>query len=145
MSDKAKPGKDKDLRYIRQAMEATDQLFTLLGERVDELCADQPADAVAEALLLLSDQLDQLSQMVEEPACSPASVIEQNRQVRGLVRALRPAVKAPRLAQMAHAAGNQLRALLVVKEIRGQDGPQRPFSMSLNSHSRKQREDVLDN
>jgi hypothetical protein len=105
MSDKAKPGKDKDLRYIRQAMEATDQLFTLLGERVDELCADQPADAVAEALLLLSDQLDQLSQMVEEPACSPASVIEQNRQVRGLVRALRPAVKAPQ--SVAGAPGRQ--------------------------------------
>jgi hypothetical protein len=121
MSDKPKPGKDKDLRFIRQAMEATQTLFGLLGEQVAE--PDDPCSAtlLAEALLLTTDQLDLLDQMLADASYTPTHVIEQNRQLRHLVRTLlheNGAANHLPLARVAHAAGTQLMALLVVKEIR---------------------------
>jgi hypothetical protein len=160
MSDKPKPGKDKDLRYLRQAMEATDLLFCLLGELTEEMATQGDALAMAEAFLLVAEQLDQLSEMVDDPAVPPREVIEQNRQVRAAVRQLMQVGEGAVVAQLAQAAGNQLRALLVVKEIRAQNGQSRPFvsvstlptdlptvsSLSTVSglRSRKQRDDVFD-
>lgn len=121
MSDKPKPGKDKDLRFIRQAMEATQALFSLLGEQMGEPDDPRCATLLAEALLLTADQLDLLDQMLADATCAPTLVIEQNRQLRQLVRNLlheNGAVNRPTLARVAHATGTQLSALLVVKEIR---------------------------
>lgn len=121
MSDKPKPGKDKDLRFIRQAMEATQTLFGLLGEQVTEPGDQRYVTLLAEALLLAADQLDLLDQMLADATCTPTTVIEQNRQLRQLVRILlheNGATNGSLLARMAHATGTQLSALLVVKEIR---------------------------
>jgi hypothetical protein len=121
MSDKPKPGKDKDLRFIRQAMEATQALFGLLGDQITEPDNPRCATLLAEALLLTTDQLDLLDQMLTDATCAPTAVIEQNRQLRQLVRTLlqqNGTVDRPTLARVAHATGTQLSALLVVKEIR---------------------------
>ncbi|RIK35335.1 MAG: hypothetical protein DCC55_30585 [Chloroflexi bacterium] len=121
MSDKPKPGKDKDLRFIRQAMEATQALFSLLGEQIAEPEDPRYATLLAEALLLATDQLDLLDQMLADATCAPTLVIDQNRQLRRLVRRLlheNGSANHPALARVAHATGTQLNALLVVKEIR---------------------------
>jgi hypothetical protein len=148
MSDKPKPGKDKDLRYIRQAMEATDLLFCLLGEVATGVTAHSAthgaALALADAFLLVAEQLDRLSEMVETPAALPTVVIEQNRQVRMIVRQLMQVGDGATLVQLAQAAGNQLRALLVVQEIRTQHGLPRGLVSLSSSQSRKQQADVLD-
>jgi hypothetical protein len=121
MSDKPKPGKDKDLRFIRQAMEATQALFSLLGEQMAEPDHSRCAILLAEALLLTTDQLDLLDQMLTDVTCPPTVVIEQNRQLRQIVRGLlheNGVVNRVALARVAQATGTQLTALLVVKEIR---------------------------
>ena len=121
MSDKPKPGKDKDLRYIRQAMEATQLLFGLLAERGAEPDAVQHAGLLTEAFLLTADQLDQLAQLLNNPTGAPGVVIEQNRELRRLVRLLlqqNGTTGCLALMRMAEAAGSQLSALLVVQEIR---------------------------
>ena len=64
MSDKPKPGKDKDLRYIRQAMDETQQLFALLGQAVAQ-ADDQTAERLAAMMLLVLEQLDLLDQMFD--------------------------------------------------------------------------------
>ena len=121
MSDKPKPGKDKDLRYIRQAMEATQLLFGYLGDCGAEPEAAQHAGVLAEAFLLTADQLDQLAQMLNNPTGVPTQAIEQNRELRRLVRLLLQQNGTNGclvLMRMAEAAGSQLSALLVVQEIR---------------------------
>jgi hypothetical protein len=121
MSDKPKPGKDKDLRYIRLAMDASQTMFEMLSERAKTILDEGCTTDVTEAFLLVTDQLDGLDHMLIEPSCLPTAIIEQNRQMRRLIRSF---VRTwPQDAQllvtgMAQAAGAQLQALLVVKEIR---------------------------
>jgi hypothetical protein len=122
MSDKPKPGKDKDLRLIRQALEDADALFGLFGGEIQQEAGHEVLETRTEALLLIAEQIDLLDQMLADPTTSPMMVIEQNRQVRTFIRSLLPAAHAPgerhMLARLAYIAGNQLKALLVVKEIR---------------------------
>jgi hypothetical protein len=122
MSDKPKPGKDKDLRYIRQAIEDADALFELLGSDLGHGGAPRSAELVAEAMLTVIEQMDLLDQMLGEPATQPTTVIDYNRKLRDLIREFLandlPAAMRPKVARMAQAAGNQLRSLLIVKEIR---------------------------
>jgi hypothetical protein len=122
MSDKPKPGKDKDLRYIRQAIEDADALFELLGGDLGHGGAPRSAELVAEAMLTVIEQMDLLDQMLAEPATPPTAVIDYNRKLRDLIREFLandlPAAMRPKVARMAQAAGNQLRSLLIVKEIR---------------------------
>lgn len=121
MSDKPKPGKDKDLRYIRLAIEASQTLFGLLGEQADTITDPCCTTELAEAFLIVTDQLDSLDQMLTEPRCLPTAVIEQNRQLRQLARSFLhtwPQDSQFCIARIAQATGAQLQALLVVKEIR---------------------------
>jgi hypothetical protein len=121
MSDKPKPGKDKDSRSLRQAIEATQVLFEALAGETANLHADYYALQLAEAMLFAADQLDQLDSLLENVDCLPISVLEQNRQLRAIVRVLLHPdcpVQGVVVAQMAEAVGRQLKALLVVKEIR---------------------------
>jgi hypothetical protein len=122
MSDKPKPGKDKDLRYIRQAMEETDALLGLFGALLTSEHLNDLSETVASTTLLAIDQLDLLDQMLSEPALLPATVIDNNRHLRNMIKPLLqmrlPASEQQALAKIALALGNQLKWLLVVKEIR---------------------------
>lgn len=121
MSDKPKPGKDKDLRYIRLAMDASQTMFGLLSEQAKIILDEGCTTDITEAFLLVTDQLDDLDQMLTEPSCLPTAIIEQNRQLRRLIRSFVhtwPQDAQVLVAGMAQAAGAQLQALLVVKEIR---------------------------
>jgi hypothetical protein len=147
MSDKPQPGKDKDLRNIRQAMEATQQLFGLLAAQGASADLERHAAVLAEALLLTADQLDCLAQMLSDPEGGPAIVIELNRELRRLVRLLLQQNRADggvALMHLAQAAGNQLNALLVVQEIRSPESCNRPLSSLPSSQHRRQRNNVLD-
>jgi hypothetical protein len=122
MSDKPKPGKDKDLRYIRQAMEETDALLGLFGVLLASEQLNGLSEAVASTTLVAIDQLDLLDQMLNEPTLLPVTVIDNNRQLRNMIKPLLhmklPASEQQALAKIALVLGNQLKWLLVVKEIR---------------------------
>jgi hypothetical protein len=122
MSDKPKPGKDKDIRFIRQAMEDANALFDLLGGEIQQECESDWLVALTEAMLITTNQLDLLDQMLASPTTMPGMVLDCNRQLRGLIRTLAQARLPPSrqqaVAKMAYFAGNQLKVLLVVKEIR---------------------------
>jgi hypothetical protein len=73
-------------------------------------------------MLTVIEQMDLLDQMLGEPAAQPTTVIDYNRKLRDLIREFLandlPAAMRPKVARMAQAAGNQLKSLLIVKEIR---------------------------
>jgi hypothetical protein len=122
MSDKPKPGKDKDLRYLRQATEETDRLFGVFCGLADLQPGELWAATLTEAMLLVLDQLDLLDQMIVSTTDSPVPVIELNRKLRKLIGCCTTqtltAAQQTALLQSVQALGGQLRALLVVKEIR---------------------------
>jgi hypothetical protein len=122
MTDKPKPGKDKDLRYIRLAIEETDHLFQLLGGEQGESTIDGYVDFTTQAMLLTLDQLDCLDQLLSDPKQTPHLVIDYNRQMRDLCKSMLRMDLSLRerqtLLNLIQALGNQLRSLFVVKEIR---------------------------
>ncbi len=122
MTDKPKPGKDKDLRYLRLAIEETDHLFQLLGGESSESAIESYIDFTTQAMLLTLDQLDCLDQMLGDPKQTPHLVIDYNRQIRDLCKTmLRMELtmhERQTLLNLIQALGNQLRSLFVVKEIR---------------------------
>jgi hypothetical protein len=122
MTDKPKPGKDKDLRYIRLAIEETDHLFQLLGVNQAESVMDGYVEFTTQAMLLTLDQLDHLDQMLSDPKQTPYLVIDYNRQMRDLCKTmLRMELTIHErqiLLNLIQALGNQLRALFIIKEIR---------------------------
>ena len=147
MSDKPKPGKDKDLRFIRQAMEATQRLLGLLAEQGSEAEAEQHARLLAEALLVTADQLDDLACLLANPTRPPSLLIDRNRELRRLVRLLLQRNQGNggiAIMRMAEAVGSQLSALLVVQEIREPDAYNRPFSILPSYQQRRQGDDLLD-
>lgn len=125
MSDKPKPGKDKDVRYIRQALDATQRLLDLLGVPPGELLDQQTTGLLAELMLVVIDQIDELDQMISDPTVSPVRLIEQNRQVRKQIRQLlqqNEGLDPTNLLLLVQNVGNQLTSLLVIKEIRRDEG-----------------------
>lgn len=123
MPDKPQPGKDKDLRYIRHAIDDADRVIGHLRT----LLADEPppgvVEIVSEALLLSIEQYDLLNQMLDDMGIGPGQAIEANRSLRELLRLLMQERLAPEArvttATVAHTLGSQLKSLIVVKEIRG--------------------------
>lgn len=125
MSDRPKPGKDKDLRCIRQAIEETDKLYSLLLPGINShQLADN--DFTAEAMLLTIDQLDFLDQMLDDATLLPQLAIEHNRCLRQLLRTAMQqktlTVASINFTRMIQAVGDQLKSLLVVKDIRANSG-----------------------
>jgi hypothetical protein len=122
MTDKPRPGKDKDLRYIRLALEETDNFFRMVGGDVSEGAMTGYLEFSTQAMLLVLDQLDFLDQMLTDATLAPQPVLENNRQLRDLCKTLlRLELTFPErqtLLALIRVLGNQLRALLVVKEIR---------------------------
>ena len=125
MSDRPKPGKDKDLRFIRQAIDETDKLYLLLSEGINAHQFPDNSGLYAEAMLLTIDQLDLLDQMLGSVVLIPTPVIEYNRCLRNIFRTIMQHKLAQadtfHLIQMIQAVGDQLKSLLIVKEIRSTD------------------------
>ena len=125
MSDRPKPGKDKDLRFIRQAIDETDKLYLLLSEGINAHQFPDDVGIYAEAMLLTIDQLDFLDQMLGNIVLTPVPAIEYNRCLRTIFRTMMQhklaQVDAFHLTRMIQAVGDQLKSLLIVKEIRAND------------------------
>lgn len=122
MPDKALPGKDKDLRHIRMAIDEATTVYKLLSAEIQTELIPGVIEIISEAMLLIIEQFDILNQMLDEPELPPEPVIELNRHLRDMLRLLTKERLPPagRVAamQMIQAAGAQLQALVVVKEIR---------------------------
>lgn len=123
MPDKPQPGKDKDLRYIRHAIEDADRVGGHLRTLLDGEPAPGVVEIVSEALLLSIEQYDLLNQMLDDTGIGPAGAVEANRSLRELLRLLMQERLEPEArvttATVAHTLGSQLKSLMVVKEIRG--------------------------
>ena len=123
MPDKPQPGKDKDLRFIRHAIDDADRAIGFLRTLLEGEPTPGVVEIVSEALLLSIEQYDLLNQMLDDTAIGPAQAIETNRSLRDLLKLLtherlEPAARVT-TATVAHTLGNQLKSLMVVKEIRG--------------------------
>jgi len=126
MSDRPKPGKDKDLRCIRQAIDETDKLYSLLSTGTNSHQLFNNGGLIAEAMLLTIDQLDFLDQMLDDVALLPTLAIEHNRCLRNILKRVMhqntPLVDSINFTRMIQAVGDQLKALLIVKDIRMNGG-----------------------
>lgn len=122
MTDKPRPGKDKDLRYIRLALEETDNFFRMVGGESNTGILSGYLEFSTQAMLLALDQLDLLDQMLTDATLSPQPALEHNRQLRDLCKTLLRLeltfTERQTLLSLIRVLGNQLRALFVVKEIR---------------------------
>ena len=125
MSDRPKPGKDKDLRLIRQAIDETDKFYSLLSEGIDTYQLSELVSFIAEAMLLTIEQFDLLDQMLDDAAITPIHVIEHNRCLRNLLKSMMQKklshIEQVGVTRMIQAIGEQLKSLLIVKEIRSND------------------------
>ena len=125
MSDRPKPGKDKDLRCIRQAIEETEKFYSLLSDGIEADQLPEFVNFISEAMLLTIDQFDLLDQMLDDAAITPIHVIEHNRCLRNLLRSMMQKklshVEQIGITRMIQAIGDQLKSLLIVKEIRSND------------------------
>lgn len=123
MSDRPQPGKDKDLRFIRQAIDHSQEVYSLLSEEVAKDGVPGIVELNSEALLLAIDQYDILCQMTDNPTMTADQVIEHNRCLRDLLKLLIKERLAPtsRIAtvKIIQILGAQLQTLMVTKEIRG--------------------------
>lgn len=122
MPDKPQPGKDKDLRFIRHAIDDADRVVGHLRTLLEGEPPPGAVEIVSEALLLAIEQYDLLNQMLDDTAIGPGQAIEANRSLRELLRLLMHERLAPEArvttAMVAHTLGSQLKSLLIVKEIR---------------------------
>lgn len=123
MPDKPQPGKDKDLRYIRHAIDDADKVSGLLNALLEDECVPGTVELVSEAMLLMIEQYDELNQMLDDVSILPPRVIELNRLQRDLLRLLlqeRLSAKARLIvAELIQILGGQFKSLMVVKDIRG--------------------------
>ena len=146
MSDRPKPGKDKDLRFVRLALEETDKLFQLLSAGVEVqlqghngLSADQadllvPAQVtttfsaeysrfLTESLLLMLEQIDLLDQMLDDALQPATQLLEHNRTLRTMLKTtMTEAASAMNpVIQLCAVCflGQQQKLLLTIKGIRG--------------------------
>ena len=125
MSDRPKPGKDKDLRFIRQTIEETDKFYSLLSDGIEADQLPEFVSFISEAMLLTIDQFDLLDQMLDDVAITPLRVIEYNRSLRNLLRSMMQKklshVEQIGITRMIQAIGDQFKSLLIIKEIRSND------------------------
>lgn len=126
MSDKPKPGKDKDLRFIKSAIEDADEVYRLFAS--DMINEESPGviELVSEGLLLIIEQYDDLNQMLDDASLTPTHVLEHNRCLRDLLKLVIKERLSPvgrvAAASIIQVLGSQLRSLMVTKEIRGIEG-----------------------
>ena len=123
MSDKPRPGKDKDLRFIKSAIEDADAVYRILSS---ELIGEQSPgviEMISEGMLLIMEQYDELNQMLDDDAMTPIQVLEHNRCLRDLLKLMIKERLSPvgrvATANVIQSLGSQLRSLMVTKEIRG--------------------------
>lgn len=123
MSDKPKPGKDKDLRFIKNAIDDADEIYRILS--ADLLAEQSPTviELISEGMLLIMEQYDELNQMLDDEAITPTQVLEHNRCLRDLLKLMIKERLSPvgrvATANVIQSLGSQLRSLMVTKEIRG--------------------------
>lgn len=125
MSDKPKPGKDKDLRLLRNAIDDANEVYRIFA--TDLLNEQSPGviELISEGMLLIIEQYDELNAMLNDGEITPARVIEHNRCLRDLLKLMIKERLSPvgrvAVANIIQGLGSQLRSLLVTKEIRGVD------------------------
>jgi hypothetical protein len=123
MSDKPKPGKDKDLRFIKNAIDDADDIYRILS--ADLLTEQSPTviEMISEGMLLIMEQYDELNQMLDDESITPIQVLEHNRCLRDLLKLMIKERLSPvgrvATANVIQSLGSQLRSLMVTKEIRG--------------------------
>jgi len=123
MSDKPKPGKDKDLRFIKNAIDDADDIYRILS--ADLLAEQSPTviELISEGMLLIMEQYDELNQMLDDESITPTQVLEHNRCLRDLLKLMIKERLSPvgrvATANVIQSLGSQLRSLMVTKEIRG--------------------------
>jgi hypothetical protein len=123
MSDKPKPGKDKDLRFIKNAIDDADEIYRILS--TDLLGEQSPSviEIISEGMLLIMEQYDELNQMLDDESITPTQVLEHNRCLRDLLKLMIKERLSPigrvAAANVIQSLGSQLRSLIVTKEIRG--------------------------
>lgn len=123
MSDKPKPGKDKDLRFIKNAIDDADDIYRILS--ADLLTEQSPSviEMISEGMLLIMEQYDELNHMLDDEAITPTQVLEHNRCLRDLLKLMIKERLSPvgrvAAANVIQSLGSQLRSLMVTKEIRG--------------------------
>ena len=123
MSDKPKPGKDKDLRFIKSAIEDADEVYRLFSSDLINEQSPGVIELISEGLLVIIEQYDELNQMLDDVTVTPMRVLEHNRCLRDLLKLMIKERLSP-LGRVAAATiiqmlGSQLRSLMVTKEIRG--------------------------
>lgn len=130
MSDKPRPGKDKDLRFIKSAIDNADEVYRILSS---ELIGEQSPgviEMISEGMLLIIEQYDELNQMLDDGSITPIQVLEHNRCLRDLLKLMIKERLSPvgrvAAANVIQSLGSQFRSLMVTKEIRG---------VSANGHS----------
>lgn len=110
------------MRHIRAAIHETSTIYALLSAEIETEHIPGIIEIVSEAMLLIIEQFDFLNQMLDDPTLSAQPVIEMNRHLRDILRLLTkerlPPAGQVAAMQMIQAAGAQLHALVVVKEIR---------------------------
>lgn len=123
MSDKPRPGKDKDLRFIKSAIEDADEVYRIFSS---ELIGEQSAgviEMISEGMLLIIEQYDALNQMLDDLAITPTQVLEHNRCLRDILKLMIKERLSPvgrvAAANVIQSLGSQMRSLMVTKEIRG--------------------------
>ncbi len=125
MSDKPKPGKDKDLRFIKSAIEDADEVYRLFASELINEQSPGVIELISEGMLLIIEQYDDLNQMLDDIAFTPTRVLDHNRCLRDLLKLMIKERLSPTgrvaAAGIIQILGNQLRSIIVVKEIRGID------------------------
>ncbi len=125
MSDKPKPGKDKDLRFIKSAIEDADEVYRLFASELINEQSPGVIELISEGMLLIIEQYDDLNQMLDDIAFTPTRVLDHNRCLRDLLKLMIKERLSPTgrvaAASIIQILGNQLRSLIVIKEIRGID------------------------
>lgn len=123
MSDKPKPGKDKDLRFIKNAIDDADEIYRIFSSDLLGEQAPGVVEMISEGMLLIMEQYDELNQMLDDGAITPTQVLEHNRCLRDLLKLMIKERLSPvgrvATANVIQALGSQLRSLMVTKEIRG--------------------------
>jgi hypothetical protein len=126
MSDKPKPGKDKDLRFIKSAIEDADEVYRLFASELMNEQSPGVIELISEGMLLIIEQYDDLNQMLDDIALTPTRVLDHNRCLRDLLKLMIKERLSPvgrvTAASIIQVLGNQLRSLIITKEIRGTDG-----------------------
>lgn len=123
MSDKPRPGKDKDLRFIKSAIEDADEVYRIFSSELINEQSPGVIEMISEGMLLIIEQYDELNQMLDDGTITPTQVLEHNRCLRDLLKLMIKERLSPvgrvAAANVIQSLGGQLRSLMVTKEIRG--------------------------